>query len=381
MKIAIFTDTFIPQVNGVARTLKKFTDYLDETEHEYQVFTPEIKESDDLFSSNIHRFSSLPLFLYPECRLAFPNLAHVKQQLKEFKPDIIHITTPFNIGLCGLYYGKKLGIPIVGSYHTNFDQYLKYYDFEILSKWLWKYMNWFHRPFLKTFVPSNDTRNLLLRHGFLNVGIWSRGIDCSLFHPNYNPEKFRKKYNINSRYIFTYVGRLAPEKDIQILMDAANMLPTSIQRQVHWCIVGEGPLREELEASAPANFTFTGYLKGQELAEAYAASDLFTFPSTTETFGNVVLESLACGTPAIVANSGGVKEIVQNDKTGILCKPNSASAFTEAIHSLVTKPTKLKQMSYEAREYALNQSWDSIFSNLLHDYSQVLLEQKGRKLA
>ena len=155
MKIAIFTDTFYPDINGVARTLKRFTDYLDHQNIEFKVFAPETT-TNEYISENIHRFKSLSFFLYPECRLALPNVLHIKAELQNFSPDIIHVATPFNLGLCGVYYAKKLNIPLVGSYHTDFDQYLQYYDLQFLSKWVWKYMAWFHAPFQKIFVPSMD---------------------------------------------------------------------------------------------------------------------------------------------------------------------------------------------------------------------------------
>src|SRR5690606_36062150 len=148
MKIAIFTDTYYPEVNGVARTLKRFTDYLEEQAIDVKVFAP-MSDSNEYVSNHIHRFKSLSFFLYPECRLAFPKMHQIRDELEKFSPDLIHVATPFNLGFCGSYYAKKLNIPLVGSYHTDFDFYLKYYDLQFLSNPLWSYMKWFHRPFQK----------------------------------------------------------------------------------------------------------------------------------------------------------------------------------------------------------------------------------------
>jgi glycosyltransferase involved in cell wall biosynthesis len=153
MKIAIFTDTFYPDINGVARTLKRLTSYFEEKNIAFKIFAPD-SQSHEYSSTNIHFFKSRSFFLYPECRLAFPNLLDIKSALQNFSPDLIHVATPFNIGLCGVYYAKKLNIPLVGSYHTNFDDYLHYYDLQFLSKIHWKYMHWFHRTCRKLFVPS-----------------------------------------------------------------------------------------------------------------------------------------------------------------------------------------------------------------------------------
>ena len=379
MKIAIFTDTFAPDVNGVARTLKRFTDHLEKLGIKYKVFAPE-SSKENLYNNHVHRFMSLPFFLYPECRLALPNILHVKEELLNFKPDIIHVATPFNIGLCGLHYAKKLNIPVVGSYHTDFDKYLDYYDLQFLTPVLWKYMRWFHRTLSKIFVPSTVTKDHLQKYGFTNLSIWPRGVDCNFFKPSIEKENFREKHNIKEKYVLLYVGRLAPEKDIMMLPEIASNLPSNIQKNVHWLIVGDGPLKEDLQKIAPSNMSMVGFLGGEQLVEAYANSDILVFPSATETFGNVVLESLACGTPVIGANAGGVKTIIKNMKSGILCEEKNANDFSNAITTMLTDEFLRNEMSVNGRSYALDQSWDAIFNNLLEEYNQVLTSQKNAKI-
>ncbi|WP_096152876.1 glycosyltransferase family 4 protein [Bacillus sp. FJAT-45066] len=379
MKIAIFTDTFAPDVNGVARTLKRFTDHLERNNIQYLVFAPE-SSNESIYNNHVHRFTSLPFFLYPECRLALPNVLHVKEELLTFKPDIIHVATPFNIGLCGLHYAKKLDIPVVGSYHTDFDKYLEYYDLQFLNPLLWKYMRWFHRTLSKIFVPSTVTREHLQKFGFTNLSIWSRGVDCTIFKPSFNKGSFKDKFNIKEKHVLLYVGRLAPEKDIFMLPKMANKLPKNIQENVHWLIVGDGPSKEELQNTAPSNMTFAGFLDGPQLVEAYANSDLLVFPSATETFGNVVLESLACGTPVIGANAGGVKTIIKNKETGILCEEKNIDDFSIAIKTILSDDLWRNEMSVNGRNYALSQSWDTIFHNLLEEYNKVLTSEKNAKI-
>lgn len=379
MRIAIFTDTFVPDVNGVAITLKHFTDYLDEKGHEYIVFAPK-SSKDTRFSSQVHRFKSLPLFFYPECRLALPNMLRVKQALLEFQPDIIHIATEFNVGLCGLHYAKKLNIPLVGSYHTNFDKYLEYYDIQFLSKVLWKYMRWFHKPFRKIFVPSYDTIESLRKKGFTNLHIWPGGVDCELFNPYYSQDLIREKYNIKEKYILSFVSRLAPEKDIGTLLKIAKQLPEDMKENVRWLVVGDGPAKDEMMAEAPSNMTFTGFLSGKDLAAVYSVSDLFVFPSATETFGNVVIEALASGTPVIGAKSGGVKNLVKHEVNGILCEPKQVDSFISAIQKLINDDELRKTMSKQARDFALTQTWEAIFDRLLLDYEDAINVQKYNPL-
>ncbi|MFF2447887.1 glycosyltransferase family 4 protein [Neobacillus sp. NPDC058068] len=382
MKIAIFTDTFYPDINGVARTLKHFTNYLEKQHITFKVFAPDSNShSNEYISSYICRFKSWSLFFYPECRLAFPNLFRIKAELEAFSPDIIHVATPFNMGLCGIYLAKKLSIPLVGSYHTDFNYYLKFYNLQFLSKILWKYMKWFHKPFKKLFVPSQETYTQLHRRGFTNLEIWPHGVDCQHFHPYYDKQLIREQHGITKKHLLTFVGRLAPEKDVKTLLDVAKSLPAEVNEQVQWLVVGDGPLREELEATSPANMTFTGYQTGIELAEIYSASDLFVFPSPTETFGNVVIEALASGTPAITANSGGVKNIIQPGVTGYLCETGNAAEFADAILKLLENDSLLIHFGQEGRDYALTQNWDTIFDHLLWHYQSVFEETSIQKFA
>jgi glycosyltransferase involved in cell wall biosynthesis len=378
MKIAIFTDTFFPDINGVARTLKRFTDYLETQHISYKIFAPD-SNADEYVSSHIHRFKSLSFFLYPECRLAFPNLIQMKTELQNFSPDIIHVATPFNIGLCGVYYAKKFNIPLVGSYHTDFEHYLKYYDLQFLTKSLWKYMNWFHKPCRKVLVPSIETFNQLQNKGFANLEIWSRGVDCQLFHPFYDKNAVRKKYSLTNKYLLTYVGRLAPEKGVHSLLEISKSMTGEMIHQIDWLVVGDGPLREDLQKKAPSNMIFTGYLEDQSLAEVYSASDLFVFPSATETFGNVVLEALASGTPVIGANAGGVKNIIKPGVTGELCNPGNIEQFSHSIEHILIHDSKRLQMGVEGRKYALMQKWERIFANILWHYCSLIEEYDGQK--
>lgn len=377
MKIAIFTDTFYPEVNGVANTLKKFTTYLENQQISYKVFAP-TSVSNEYVSEHIHRLKSRSFFLYPECRLAFPNILQIKTEMEQFSPDLIHVATPFTVGLSGVYFSKKFNIPLVGSYHTDFNDYLHFYDLQFLAKPLWKYMKWFHRSFEKLFVPSYDTLEKLNSHGFRNLEIFPRGVDCQLYHPNYQKEVILNRYKISEKFLLTYVGRLAPEKDLTTLMKIASSLPPEMNKHVHWLMAGDGPLLEELKLAAPSNMTFTGYLKGSELAQVYSASDLFVFPSPTETFGNVVLEALASGTPVIGANAGGVRNIISTGVNGYLCEPGNSEAFVKRIVQLFGNDLFRGQMALNARKYALTQKWDQIFENLLNHYSNVIEEPKRK---
>ncbi|TDF98025.1 glycosyltransferase family 4 protein [Paenibacillus piri] len=371
MRIALFSDTYWPQVNGVAMTLKRLTEHLERRNVSYRLFVPRCSE-DELYTNKVQRFSSLPFLFYPECRIALPNYMSISNELQQFQPDLIHVATPFNIGLCGLYYGRKYDIAHVASYHTHFDRYLSYYHLQFASPLLWRYIRWFHQSCLATFVPSQETAEQLAGEGIRGLELWKRGVDCNLFHPGKKNTAIREKYKIKERFILLYVGRIAPEKDLDLMPDIMRSLPESLRDHVHWIFAGDGPLLKHLQETAPPNATFTGYMKGEALAELYASADLFVFPSSTETFGNVVLESLASGTPAIGAASGGVQEIIQHGRTGMLCPTRDTAAFVHSIASLLEQPGTLRDYGLAGRAYALTQSWEAIFDNLLLQYEQIL---------
>jgi glycosyltransferase involved in cell wall biosynthesis len=368
MRIALFTDTFTPQVNGVAKTLQRLVTYMEKNNVEHEVYVPETMDEEPLFKSNVHRFASLPFFLYPECRIAFPNVITIRQQLHDFSPTLIHTATPFNMGLCGVRYARKYNVPFVASYHTHFDSYLDYYRLGFVMPWIWKYQRWFHEGAEKIFVPSSETKNHLRRKGFKHLEIWPRGVDCDRFSPVHGSRAFREKYGITKKHILLYAGRVAPEKDMDVLSSVIEELNPVYAQEAQWVVVGEGPALQEMKERHGDSVLFTGYLDGHSLAQAYAAADLFVFPSSTETFGNVVLESLASGTPAIVARSGGVQEIVEDRYTGRVCVPKSSDSFREAVEELLSSPPTRRLMGARGRRYARTQSWDGIFSNLIAQY-------------
>lgn len=371
MRLALFTDTFLPQTNGVSLTLQHLTTHLNRRGIEHLLFSPK-SAPEDSYADPIRPITSIPFFLYPECRLALPNMSSIQSELKAFKPDLLHMATPFNIGLCGLRYARKHNLPHVASYHTHFDRYLEYYRMKGIVPLYWKYMKWFHRSADATFAPSNETIHSLQVQGFERLKLWSRGIDCDLYTPNKRSHQIRERYGITAPLLLLYVGRIAPEKDISVLSTAMQQLPESIQSHVHWLVVGDGPLLPEMRAQAPYNVTFTGYKHGEELAQLYASADLFVFPSSTETFGNVILEAMASGLPVLTVNEGGVKDLVTPGLTGMITPARSPDAFIREICACIEEPLKLAAMGYEGRQMALSRSWENILDGLLHDYEEIL---------
>lgn len=381
MKVALFTDTFLPDVNGVAKTLGRWVRYLESQGATCRVFAPQSDSGmgTDYNNSMVERFYSIPFLLYPECKLAIPNPISIKKTLMEFQPDIIHCATPFNLGLYGLHYAKKHKIPIVASYHTHFDQYLQYYKIQWVEGMLWRYLGWFHQTCRRIYVPSHSTLRYLEERGFHNLEVWSRGVDVSRFHPIADRDAVLRRHGADpSKFQLLYVGRLAPEKSVDVLLEAYERLPSRIKDEAQLILAGDGPLFKELTETYKdrTDLKFLGFVEGQELSDLFASADLFVFPSATETFGNVVLEAMASGTPVIGAASGGVQDTIRHMQTGVLCPVGDAEAFASAVETLYDSPSLRAGFSAAGREYSLLQSWDSIFARLMDSYRQVIPDSR-----
>ncbi|MDQ0340298.1 glycosyltransferase involved in cell wall biosynthesis [Caldalkalibacillus uzonensis] len=282
------------------------------------------------------------------------------------------MATPFNVGLFGVQYARKHGIPLVASYHTHFDEYLRYYNLSFMEKWIWHYMRWFHRPAKKVYVPSQSTKEKLLHHRVHNnLEIWPRGVDHYFFSPAHYSPDIRHQYGQGKRILALYVGRLAPEKDVPTAIHSFLSLPKPVIKQTQLIIVGDGPLYSDLCQVNSPHITLAGFKQGRELAQLYASSDLFLFPSPTETFGNVVLEAMASGLPVIGANGGGVKHLVQEGQNGYLCPPRDVRAFRHALLKLVTEHGLRLQLGRNSRLLALQHSWTEVFQRLVESSQEV----------
>ena len=373
MKIAVFTDTFLPQVNGVANTLKRFGDYMESRDIEYIFIVPEQNGGDEI-PYNMESFFSAPFLFYPECRFTLPDVFRLNKSLDAFQPDIILLMTEFNIGLTGLAYGKKRGIPVISNYSTNFATILKMYKLSVFEKALDKYLSWFHNEADLTLTPSRESEKVLKSLEVANTEIFGRGIDYDNFSPENRSRKYRKNLGIDDRIVLLYVGRLSPEKDLDVLRDSMHMLNESYKDRIALIVTGEGPMKEELEKTMPDNVIFTGYKRGSELAEIYASADIFSFPSSFETFGNVVLEAFASGTPVVGVAEGGVLELVDHGKTGYLARSKDAEDFAFHLDKLINNDIDRIHFGQRGRDYAKTKSWQAIFGRLLETFRGTMNE-------
>lgn len=369
MRIAFFTDSFDPQINGVTNTLKMLSRYLTRIGIPHLFFAPDYEtgEADD-GSFPIVRFKGITPRIYPECRLAFPSHTRILEELAAFKPDIVHIVTELGIGWAGLKAARALHLPIVMSYHTSFDKYLKYYHLQYLSRPLWAYMRWFHSFALVNLAPSRSTLLELTRNGMGDLALWPRGIDTVRFHPRHRSAEAREALGGDDKLIFLYVGRISVEKGLETLADSIALVNREYGGEVMWVFTGEGPYLPELTARNIPNAVFTGSRRGDELAAIYASADVFIFPSGTETFGNVVLEAMASGLPVVCTDSGGVTDFTAHDENAVVCPYGSASALAEAAVALLVDTGLRSRLRKQALETANGRTWDSVFESLMSHY-------------
>ncbi|MFA9381263.1 MAG: glycosyltransferase family 4 protein [Acetanaerobacterium sp.] len=379
MRIAIFTDTFYPQINGVSNTLAYLCAHLDQNGIEHLVFAPEYEEKEDDVQGaqreNVLRFKGVRPSIYPECSIAFPLHPVVVDALRRFAPDVVHIVTEAGIGLAGLQAARWLGLPIVMSYHTNFDTYLDFYNLKYLARPLWAYMKWFHSYAQVTLCPSRDTVRDLAARGFDRLGIWSRGIDTQRFSPAFYSETAREQMGGGSRKdedktVFLYVGRIAKEKGLDTLADAIKLISPRHTDTLRFVFTGDGPYLAEFRERGIPNALFTGVKKGRELSEIYASADAFLFPSGTETFGNVALEAMASGLPVVCVDSGGVTDFARHGENALVCRHGDAHSIAAGIEQMCSSHTR-SILRKGAQDTAEERSWQSIFDGLFRSYDKA----------
>jgi len=372
MRITLATETYAPQVNGVSRTLGQLARHLREAGDEVQLVHPDYGLAATGPNDRLVRAPALPF--YPEVRLPLPILGKTWRAIDEFAPDLIHVATEATLGLGILNHAENRRIPIVSSFHTNFDQYVEHYRVGWARGPIWRYLRWFHNRTRETYVPSRPTISDLQARGFERLVLWPRGVDARLFRPDRSArDATRAALGFGpDDLVIGHVSRLAAEKNVGHLADALRIV-VDARPGVRLLFVGDGPARAGLEAALGSSARFVGYRSGEDLADHYAAADLFAFASTTETLGNVVLEAMATALPVVALRAGGVAEVVRDGSTGILVAPaDPPDAMAAALLVLIDDPERRRAYSRTAREYASTQSWFTIMSGLRARYLAIL---------
>jgi len=382
MRIAFFSDTYTPEINGVTNTLSRLGAYLDGMCMRQLVIAPDYGGEDtdcDSVCRKVHRFKGIATSLSPKSRLAFPAFWEIDEICDNFMPDIIHVTTELGIGFRGMRYALTRNIPLVMSFHTDYCKYLKYHNLEFARPVIENYLAWFYSFSARTLAPSRNTLEELFRKGYRNLELWSRGIDTVCFNPGYRTGELRNKAG-RGRFIFLYVGRLSAEKNLDMLLYAAREIERRFPGQAVFVFTGEGPYAGIIQNSPLPNVLMTGFKRGKELSQIYASADCFAFPSGTETFGNVVLEAMASGLPVAGVASGGVTDFLSHNHNSLLCTADDAAAFTDNLISLMKDKNLRLRLADNAKKTALSRDWNNIFDGLVNVYAETIEEFNRRNI-
>ena len=368
MRIALFTETFLPKVDGIVTRLRHTIEHLERNGDRVLVVAPEggLREYK---GAQIFGVSGIPLPLYPELKIALPRPA-IGKALEEFQPDLIHIVNPAVLGWAGLYFSKALNLPLIASYHTHLPQYLQHYGLAPLEGVLWELLKAVHNQALLNLCTSTAMVDELTDRGIQRCQLWQRGVDTETFQPTLASDAMRDRLSQGhpEAPLLLYVGRVSAEKQIEDIKPVLEAIPTA-----RLAIVGDGPNRSNLEKHFAGTAThFVGYLQGIELATAYASADAFIFPSRTETLGLVLLEAMAAGCPVVAAASGGIVDIVTDSVNGYLFDPRDPNGAIAATQRLLEARSEREQLRQNARAEAERWSWSAATKQLQGYYADTL---------
>ena len=362
LRVAVVTETWPPEVNGVAVTLAKLVQGLGHRNHDVQLIRPRQPKFDTgIKDSNLEEvlMRGMPIPSYPELKLGLPSKKTLVKTWTLRRPDVVHIATEGPLGWSALQAAKVLKLPVTSDFRTNFQSYSKHYGIGWLRKPIVAYLRKFHNATACTMVPTKELNKTLSENGFLNLKVVSRGVDTSLFNMSKRDPDLRKTWGATDQsQVMISVGRMAPEKNLEQVLktfEALKLLGTDLKL----VMVGDGPLREQFQLKYP-EIIFPGMLVQSELAKYYASADLFVFPSQTETFGNVTLEALASGIPVLAFDCAAARDWVQTGVNGWLVPENDPDGFARKAVEIFNTKNLLSQVTQSTRQQIVRLDWDQI---------------------
>lgn len=368
MRIALFTEVFLPKIDGITNRLRHTLEVLVADGHEVLLFAPDnaVAEHPGI---RVVRIASLPFPRYPGLRARLPD-PRIAFEVARFGPHVVHAVSPACLGVFGVVAARSMGLPIVASYHTDFPRYLAGYRLGFAQRAIWPLIRAVHNAAHVNLCPSRFTRGELCAHGVEPVGLWRGGVDPERFHPRHRSLAMRMRLTDGrpDAPLLLYVGRLAPEKSVETLAWVLDENPDA-----RLALVGDGPARARLERvfrGAPVHFA--GFLRGTELAAAFASADVFLMPSTTETLGFVVLEAMSAGTPVVAANAGGIPDLVAHGENGILYDPSRLDGPVEPVRQLLASRPMRAHFARMGRKTAENCTWEAETRKLVTSYEEAI---------
>jgi glycosyltransferase involved in cell wall biosynthesis len=376
MRIALTSEVFLPKIDGITNRLANTTAELVRQGHEVLLFAPAPSVAEHA-GARVVAVPSVPFPPYPGLRAGLPD-PRIALELQRFRPQVLHAVGPACLGIWGMLAARALRIPVVASYHTDLPAYLPGFGLAWTEPAIWPLLRRVHNAAVLNLCPSRHTQRELRAHGIENVDLWRGGVDTNLFHPGMRSlqMRFRLAGGRLDRPVVLYVGRLSPEKGLEVLGRVAEAVPG-----VRLALVGDGPARAKLERElAGCAVQFLGFLRGDKLAAAFASADVFVMPSTSETLGFVVLEAMSAGLPVVAARAGGIPDLVSDGENGILYEPADPAAAGKAVAELLAHPGRRLDLAARGRETALRSSWAQETKQLVDAYRKAIVIARRRGL-
>lgn len=371
MRVALVTETFPPEVNGVAMTLGRLADGLRQRGHQLHLVRPRQQRGEQpALTADLRELlvDSLPLPRYPGLRIGLPAHGALRKAWREQRPDIVHVATEGPLGWSALTVARRLDLPVSSSFHTNFDAYSSHYGIGWLRGGIERYLRRFHNRSQVTLVPTQQIARRLASADFRNLQVMARGVDTQLFNPRRRSTALRRQWGADAAtLVVAMVGRLAAEKNLMLAVAAFDALHRTYPNS-RLLFVGDGPQKSALAARHP-EYIFAGMRHGEDLAAHYASADIFLLPSLTETYGNVTLEAMASGLGVVAFASAAALELIDDGRNGLLAPPGDEQSFIHAAIALAVDSGLLARLRLRAPARVARLDWDTI-----HDSFAGLLE-------
>ncbi len=377
MRIAIFTETFVPAVNGVVTRLGHTISRLTGRGDQVLLIAPDGGVA-NFRGAHVVPVPNLPLPMYPEAVISVPN-PDVWRRVDALKPDLIHVVNPIVLGAAGVQIARSSNIPLVASFHTHIPRYLRHYALGLLEPVAWDLIRTLHNQAKLTLCTSRPIAEELVAHGFERVRVaWRGGVDVDLFRPSRATSEMRERLGgSDGEPLLLYVGRLSAEKALERLRAPLEAIPGA-----RLALVGDGPHRQQLERHFEGGrVRFMGAMRGEELASAFASADVFVFPSETDTLGLALLEAMASGCPVVAARAGGITDVVREGKDGLLFQPGEDASLVGAVRQMIESPAMRELMRWSGRMHAESWSWGAAVDDLRRQYRAAIGTTRGERAA
>lgn len=375
MRIALYTEVFLPKIDGVVTRILRTLDHLENMGHEVVVFAPGNPPASYAGHAvvPVHSVAFKPW--YPEIKLGLPT-SRIAANMAQFRPDIVHAVNPIWLAAYGVLSARRRDLPLLSSFHTDVPHYADALGLRVLRPASETWLRWLHNQSEVNLCTSGPMVDRARSVGVRDVDLWPKAVDTEGYHPSKADPDLRSRLTDGHPEdpLIVYVGRVSKEKNLDQLIEPMRRLP-----QARLAIVGSGPNRDQLEKQfAGTNTVFTGYLSGPQLAAAYATADVFAFPSQSETLGLVALEAFASGVPVVGARAGGIPFVIEHGHTGFLVEPGNAEDLTARLAQLIQDPELRARMGAAARAEAIKHSWEAATRKLV-DYYELAMDRHHQR--